>query len=103
MRAVPGAFCGCARRRCVAHPRRNLQGHAHTLEGERAVAAPVGAATTQRDPLVARAVWEAASPWVGRVSAAAGRVFDSAREDAPAFMSFPGEHWGKIRTNNVHR
>lgn len=101
VRAVSEAFCGCAWQRCVTHLQRNLQGHAHTLEGKRAVAALVRAATTQRDPLVARAVWEAASPWVGRVSAAAGRVFDSAREDALAFMSFPEEHWGKIRTNNV--
>lgn len=73
------------------------------LEGKRAVAALVRAATTQRDPLVARAEWEAASPWVGRVSAAAGRVFDSAREDALAFMSFPEERWRRVRTNNVHR
>lgn len=98
--AVSEAFCGCAWQRCVTHLQRNLQGHAHTLEGRRAVAALVRAATTQRDPLVARAVWEAASPWVGRVSAAAGRVFDSAREDALAFMSFPEEHWSKLRTNN---
>lgn len=101
VRAVSEAFCGCAWQRCVAHLQRNLQGHAHTLEGRRAVAALVRAATTQRDPLVARAVWEAASPWVGRVSAAAGRVFDSAREDALAFMSFPEERWCRLRTNNV--
>ena len=101
MRAVPGAFCGCAWQGCVTHLQRNLQGHARTLEGKGAVAALVGAAAARRDPLVARAVWEAASPWVGRVSAAAGGVFDSAREDALAFMSFPGEHRGKIGTNNV--
>ena len=100
VRAVSEAFCGCAWQRCVTHLQRNLQGHAHTLEGKRAVAALVRAATTQRDPLVARAVWEAASPWVARVSAAAGNVFDSAREDALAFMSFPEEHWCKLRTNN---
>lgn len=101
VRAVSEAFCGCAWQRCVTHLQRNLQGHAHTLDGKRAVAALVRAATTQRDPLVARAVWEAASPWVRGVSAAAGNVFDSAREDALAFMSFPQEHWCKLRTNNV--
>lgn len=101
VRAVSEAFCGCAWQRCVTHLQRNLQGHAHTLEGKRAVAALVRAAVSQRDPLAARAVWEEAAPWVSSVSAAAGRVFESAREDALAFMSFPEEHWGKIRTNNV--
>ena len=35
------------------------------------------------------------------LSRAAGDVFEGAREDALAFMSFPREHWQKIRTNNV--
>lgn len=100
VRAVREAFCGCAWQRCVTHLQRDLQGHVHSLDGRRAVAALVRAATSQRDPLVARMVWEAASPWVSRISPAAGRAFDGAREDALAFMSFPEEHWPKIRTNN---
>lgn len=101
VRAVQEAFSGCAWQRCVTHLQRNVQGHAHTLEGKRAVAALVRAATTQPDLPSARAVWEEAAPWVRSVSRAAGEVFEAAREDALAFMSFPPEHWPKIRTNNV--
>lgn len=38
---------------------------------------------------------------VRALSRSAGDVFEGAREDALAFMSFPREHWQKIRTNNV--
>lgn len=101
VRAVGEAFSGCAWQRCVTHLQRNVQGHVHTLEGKRAVAALVRAATTQADLPTARAVWEEAAPWVRSISKPAGEVFEAAREDALAFMSFPQEHWVKIRTNNV--
>ena len=101
VRAVQEAFSGCAWQRRAARPRRNARGHARTLEGKKAVAAPVGAATTQADLPTARAVWEEAAPWVRSISKPAGEVFEAAREDALAFMSFPQEHWSKIRTDNV--
>jgi transposase-like protein len=101
VRAVREVFCGCAWQRCVTHLQRNVLGHVRSAAGRAAAADPVGAATTQRDPLVARAVWDAAEPWVSSLSAAAGRVFSEAREDALAFMSFPEAHWAKIRTDNV--
>jgi transposase-like protein len=101
VRAVREVFCGCAWQRCVTHLQRNVQGHVRSAAGRAAAADLVRAATTQRDPLVARAVWDAAEPWVSSLSAAAGRVFSEAREDALAFMSFPEAHWAKIRTNNV--
>ena len=53
------------------------------------------------DADVARAAWDLAAPRVRALSRAAGDVFEGAREDALAFMSFPREHWQKIRTNNV--
>lgn len=101
VRAVQEAFSGCAWQRCVTHLQRNVQGHVHTLEGKKAVAALVRAATTQADLPTARAVWEEAAPWVRSISRPAGEAFEAAREDALAFMSFPSEHWAKIRTNNV--
>ena len=57
--------------------------------------------TGQADADVARAAWDLAAPRVRALSRPAGDVFEGAREDALAFMSFPREHWQKIRTNNV--
>lgn len=61
----------------------------------------VRACAGQADADVARAAWDLAAPRVRALSRAAGDVFEGAREDALAFMSFPREHWQKIRTNNV--
>lgn len=98
--AVREVFCGCSWQRCVTHLQRDLRGHVRTRAGKAACAELVRLACSQEDPALARAVWEEAAPYVSSLSRAAGEAFESAREDALAFMAFPREHWPKIRTNN---
>lgn len=76
--AVSRVLPGCSWQRCLTHLQRDIRGRVHSLAGQALAADLVRACAGQ-----------------------AGDVFEGAREDALAFMSFPREHWQKIRTNNV--
>ena len=99
--AVSRALPGCSWQRCLTHLQRDIRGHIHSLAGRALAADLVRACAGQADADVARAAWDLAAPRVRALSRPAGDVFEGAREDALAFMSFPREHWQKIRTNNV--
>lgn len=99
--AVSRVLPGCSWQRCLTHLQRDIRGHVHSLAGQALAADLVRACAGQADADVARAAWDLAAPRVRALSRAAGDVFEGAREDALAFMSFPREHWQKIRTNNV--
>ena len=99
--AVSRVLPGCSWQRCLTHLQRDIRGHVHSLAGQALDADLVRACAGQADADVARAAWDLAAPRVRALSRAAGDVFEGAREDALAFMSFPREHWQKIRTNNV--
>lgn len=99
--AVSRVLPGCSWQRCLTHLQRDIRGHVHNLAGQALAADLVRACAGQADADVARAAWDLAAPRVRALSRAAGDVFEGAREDALAFMSFPREHWQKIRTNNV--
>lgn len=99
--AVSRVLPGCSWQRCLAHLQRDIRGHIHSLAGQALAADLVRACAGQADADVARAAWDLAAPRVRALSRTAGDVFEGAREDALAFMSFPREHWQKIRTNNV--
>lgn len=101
--AVSRVLPGCSWQRCLTHLQRDIRGHIHSLAGQALAADLVRACAGQSDADVARAAWDLAAPRVRALSRPAGDVFEGAREDALAFMSFPREHWQKIRTNNVHR
>ena len=99
--AVSRVLPGCSWQRCLTHLQRDIRGHIHSLAGQALAADLVRACAGQADADVARAAWDLAAPRVRALSRAAGDAFEGAREDALAFMSFPREHWQKIRTNNV--
>ena len=99
--AVSRVLPGCSWQRCLTHLQRDIRGHIHSLAGQALAADLVRACAGQPDADVARAAWDLAAPRVRALSRSAGDVFEGAREDALAFMSFPREHWQKIRTNNV--
>lgn len=87
--AVSRVLPGCSWQRCLMHLQRDIRGHVHSLAGQALAADLVRACTGQADADVARAAWDLAAPRVRALSRSAGDVFEGAREDALAFMSFP--------------
>lgn len=99
--AVSRVLPGCSWQRCLTHLQRDIRGHIHSLAGQALAADLVRACAGQADADVARAAWDLAAPRVRALSRAAGDVFEGAREDALAFMSFPRERWQKIVSANL--
>jgi len=90
---------GCPWQRCTVHFLRDMQGHVHRSQ-QQMVAAAVRQVFAAEDGAEARtrlasvvAGLEAAAPKVAL-------LLEAAEEELLAFMSFPREHWAKLRSTN---
>lgn len=101
VRAVAETMAGEAWQRCTVHLMRNVEGHVHTLAGQRLARGLMRAAFSQKDPLLARACYQRAAGEIASLSTTAGRVWREAEGDALTYLAFPQAHWPKIKTNNV--
>lgn len=102
VRAIGEVFQGVPWQRCTVHLQRNVSDAVRRKCNEALVRELVKAAFAQRDPLVARALYDEARAAVRAAGeAAAADLLDSARDDALQYLELPPEHWVRTRTNNV--
>jgi putative transposase len=99
LRRAVAQVLGCPWQRCTVHFLRDMQGHVHRSQ-QQMVAAAI------RQVFAADELGEARSRLAGVVAtleAAAPKVallLEAAEEELLAFMSFPREHWTKLRSTN---
>ena len=90
---------GCPWQRCTVHFLRDMQGHVHRSQ-QQMVAAAVRQVFAAEDGAEART--RLASVVAGLEGAApkVALLLEAAEEELLAFMSFPREHWPKLRSTN---
>jgi len=90
---------GCPWQRCTVHFLRDMQGHVHRSQ-QQMVAAAVRQVFAAEDGAEARV--RLASVVAGLEGAApkVALLLEAAEEELLAFMSFPREHWTKLRSTN---
>ncbi len=90
---------GCPWQRCTVHFLRDMQGHVHRSQ-QQMVAAAIRQVFAAEDGAEARA--RLASVVAGLEGAApkVALLLEAAEEELLAFMSFPREHWPKLRSTN---
>ena len=94
-----GQVLACPWQRCTVHFLRDMQGHVGKAQQQMVAAAirqVFQAENLGQARLVLAEVVERLGPAVPKVA----RLLEEAEDDLLAFMSFPPEHWSKLRSTN---
>ena len=102
VRALREVFQGCAWQRCTVHLQRNLSAKVKAARNADLVRELAKAVFAEGDAMVCRAAYGRACDAI-RAAGEAGcaELLEAARDDALQYLSLPGEHWRRVRTNNV--
>lgn len=90
---------GCPWQRCTVHFLRDMQGHVGRAQ-QQMVAAAIRQVFQAEDPGQARLVLAEVVGRLEPVVPKVARLLEEAEEELLAFMSFPPEHWSKLRSTN---
>ena len=90
---------GCPWQRCTVHFLRDMQGHVHRSQ-QQMVAAAVRQVFAAEDGAEARTRLAAVVASLETAAPKVALLLEAAEEELLAFMSFPREHWPKLRSTN---
>ena len=90
---------GCPWQRCTVHFLRDMLGHCGKAD-QPLVSGAVRQIFAAEDAGEARERLSAAVGALGQTAPKVARLLEAAEDDLLAFMSFPGEHWCKLRSTN---
>ncbi|MBF0263478.1 MAG: transposase, partial [Magnetococcales bacterium] len=85
--------------RCCVHFMRNVLAHAGK-QGRRVVSAFIATAFAQADADAAKAQWRQVADNLRKRVPKLATMMDDAETDVLAYMTFPKEHWTKLRSTN---
>ena len=102
VRALREVFQGCAWQRCTVHLQRNLSAKVKAARNADLVRELAKAVFAEGDAMVCRAAYGLACDAMrGAGEAGCADLLEAARDDALQYLSLPGGHWRRVRTNNV--
>ena len=101
VRAVSEIFLKASWQRCFVHLMRNVSDKIAKKDDRKTVSKALTAVLKAETAKEATELYHEAIETAMTFSVAAGELLEEAEPDALCYLSFPKEHWIKIRTNNV--